>query len=171
MASNYVSLYGAVNKNGKPIDFKNSPLLEDIPAENIVYVQLSSCLNISGQLVPAFLLFLSNPGGLTYSTVYLYTYPGFTTIQQFANGLGLLGTSVPFTIYTNLLSIDYKPVITSGQSVLINDNYVVPGGRKLSTQGGTSTYVTLKWANNLIKQKWQFAGNQTFAGNYTYFYV
>lgn len=170
MASNYISLHGAVNKNGKPIDFLNNPLTSDINAESLVYVQLSQCVNAQGVLVPAFLLFLSNPGGLTYSDVYLYTYPNFTTIQQFANGLGLLGTTVPFLIYTGLKSIDYKPVTTLNQSIILNDNYVVPGGRRYQSQTN-STFVTIKWANNLIKQKWEFTGNQTFAGNYTYFYV
>ncbi len=170
MASNYLSEHGAVNKNGKPIDFLNNPLLQDITTETIVYVKLGKCLNITGTLVDAFQLFLSNPGGLTYSDVYLYTYPNFTTIQQFANGLGLLGTETPFTIYTNLKSIDYKAVTTLSQSVLINDRFVVPGGRRYVPQTN-STFVTIKWANNLSKQKWEFTGNQTFAGNYTYFYV
>lgn len=170
MASNYISLHGAVNKDGKPIDFTNTPLLSDINAQSLVYVQLTKCLNITGTLVNAFRLFLSNPGGLTYSDVYLYTYPNFTTIQQFANGLGLLGTEVPFTIYTNLLSIDYKAVTTASQSILINDRYVVPGGRRYVPQSN-STFVTIKWANNQSKQKWEFSGNQTFAGGYTYFYV
>lgn len=170
MASNYLSLFGAVSKNGKPIDFKNSPLTADINTESIVYVQLSQCLNITGQLVPAFKLFLSNPGGLTYSVVYLYTYPGFTTISQFKNGLATLGTETPFTTYVNLVSIDYKAVNTAGQSVLINDRFVVPGGRSYILQNNT-TYVSLKWTNNLLKQKWGFLGNQTIAGTYTYFYV
>ncbi len=170
MASNYISLHGAVNKNGKPIDFTNSPLLEDINAECLVQVQLTKCLNISGVLVDAFRLFLSNYGGLSYSDVYLYTYANFTTIQQFANGLGLLGTSVPFTIYTGLKSIDYKPVTTLNQSILINDNYVVPSGRRYVPQSN-STFVTIKWANDLSKQKWEFTGDQTFAGLYSYFYV
>lgn len=168
--SNYLSLYGAVNKDGKPIDFTNSPLLQDINTESIVYVQLSQCQNITGQLVPAFKLFISNPGGLTYSVVYLYTYTGFTTIAQFANGLATLGTETPFTTYTNLLSIDYKQVNTAGQSVLVNDRFVVTDGRRYQTQTG-STFVKIKWSNNLIAQKWEFLGNQTIVGNYVYFYV
>lgn len=169
MASNYISLYGAVNKDGKPIDFTNTPLESDINTESLVWVKLGHCLNASGTLVPAFELFLNNYGGLTYSVVYLYLYPGFTTIQDFYNGLGVTGAAGQFTQYLNLVTIDYKAQTTTGLSVLVNTKYVVPGGRQYLPQQNI-TYVNLKWANNLLKQKWGFTGNQTFAGNYAYFY-
>lgn len=173
---NYLSLYGAVNKNGQPIDFTNDPLLEDINTESIVWVRLSQAADTTGTLVDAFELMIENKGGLSYSTVYLYTYTGFDSIMNFNGGLIALNTETPFTNYTGLIAIDFLPLINQpgttnlAQGMLINDRYVIPNGRRYQPSTN-STFLRLKWANKLIATVIEFQGNQTTSGSYSLFYT
>jgi len=172
--SSWLSLYGACKKTGHLIDFTNNPLLADITIEDIVWVKLCNIGTLQGGIAPAFQLMCNNDGGLTYFDVYLYTYTGFTTMAQFLDGLATLSgstdTALRFNIYTNLLSIDYKKQNTTGQSVILNNGWVVPGGRRYVPQTN-STFVDVKVNTKLTKTKWEFSGNQTFGGLYHYFYT
>lgn len=168
MASSFISLYGAVNIDGKAIDFNNSPLTEDMPTQQLVYVKLSTCKAINGSNISAFMLVFNNLKGLTLSTVYLYTYPTFTTMANFVTKLTTLGSTDVFTLYLNLLSYDYKPVTTTGQSVLINDRFVVPNGVRYMAFSN-STFVTVAINTKLSKTKFEFNGAQQPSGVYQYF--
>jgi len=176
MATNYVSLKGAVNKNGQPIDFLTSPLKEDITTENIVWVRLSQAANSSGTLIPAFEVMVEDKASLTAIAVYLYTYTGFSTITDFNGGLIYNATETPFTRYVNLLTIDFATVIdptgttNKAQGVLINDRYVSGVGRRYQTSSN-STFVNVKFANRLVPTVFEFSGNQTIAGTGAYFYT
>lgn len=174
--ANYLSLYGAVNKNGTPVDFTNSPLQQDINTESIVWVRLSQAANTAGTLVNAFELVIENKGGLSYSTVYLYTYTGFATIQNFNGGFIAMGTETPFINLTNLLSIDglvlqnQAGTTNLAQGMLLNTRYVTAGGRRYQTSTN-STFYRIKWANKLIATVIECNGNQTTAGSYQLFYT
>lgn len=175
---NYLSLYGAVNKNGQPIDFTNSPLLQDCPINQIVWVRLGYAQNVSGTLVSAFELMIQSEDGLAAQVVYLYTYSvGFETIMNFMGGLIANATVVPFVNYVNLVSMNYSTLVNpSGttflaQGMLINTNFITGNAGRRYQPSTNSTFVKVKFANRYKADVFEFSGNQTQAGSYSLFYT
>jgi hypothetical protein len=174
---NYLSLYGAVNKNGQPIDFTNSPLLQDCPTEQIVWVRLGQAANTSGTLVNAFELMIQSENGLSAQVVYLYTYTGFATITNFNGGLIAMATETPFTTYVNLVSMNYNTLINQAgttnlaQGMLINDRFVIGNAGRRYQPSTNSTFIKVKFSNKLLADTFEFSGNQTTSGSYSLFYT
>lgn len=180
---NYLSLYGAVNVNGQPIDYTKigvngtGALQQDVPIEQIVWVRLGTALNASGTSVAAFEVMIQSADGLSAQVVYLYCYTGFATIINFNGGFIALGTEVPFTHYVNLVSMNYNTLVNPtgttnlAQGMLINDRFVTGhAGRRYQTSSN-STFVKVKFSNKLVADTFEFSGNQTTAGSYSLFYT
>jgi hypothetical protein len=174
---NYLSLYGAVNKNAQPIDFTTSPLLQDCPIEQIVWVRLGYITNASGTLVSAFELMIQSADGLAAQVVYLYTYTGFATIMNFMGGLIANATVVPFVNYVNLISMNYATLINPtgttflAQGILINTNFVTGNTGRRYQASTNSTFIKVKFSNHYKADVWEVDGNQTTSGSYSLFYT
>lgn len=179
MASNpnYLSLYGAVNINGEPIDYTKNPILRDVTTEQIVWVRLSQAQNAAGTLVPAFEVMVQSVDSLFSQVIYLYTYTGFATIINFNGGFIAMGTETPFTHYVNLVSMNYNTLVNQAgttnlaQGMLINDRFVTGKNGRRYNPSSNSTFVKVKFSNKLVADTFEFDGNQTTAGSYQLFYT
>lgn len=165
MASNYMSLYGAVKINSVLTIPANPPRI-DVSIEKEIYVMPAQVIDSYGNLTDCFQVVIEDDKSLSPDKAYLYELAGMTTITQFLAALNALPTEVPFTQYTDLLSIDYKPV-SGTPDVLINDRYVVD--ERIYNPHADTTAVFVWCVNWLKKKVFTFSGNQTTAGNYTYF--
>lgn len=174
---NYLSLYGAVNINGQPIDYTNDPILRDVTTEQIVWVRLGSALNASGTSVAAFEVMIQSVDGLSAQVVYLYCYTGFETIINFNGGFIAMGTETPFTHYENLVSMNYYTLVNPtgttnlAQGMLINDRFVTGNASRRYQPSTNSTFVKVKFSNKLVADVFEFSGNQSTAGSYQLFYT
>lgn len=175
--ANYISLYGAVNINGKPIDYTNNPILRDATAEQLVWVRLGTALNASGTSVAAFECMFQSVDGLSAQVVYLYCYSGFATIINFNGGLIANGSDVPFVHYENLVSMNYQTLINTpdttnlSQGMLINTNFVTGNNGRRYNVSTNSTFVKVKFSNKLVADTFEFSGNWSTAGSYSLFYT
>lgn len=170
--SNFISLYGAIKVNGLWIA-NYTDFLADCPASQIVSVQLTSLVNQNGTDSPCFWIRVINPQGLTVEDIYLQTHTGLTTLANFASGLTAQSATNTFTTYDNLVRTSdlASNLVASGTSVLLNDVYSIGsigGGRVYNPNTDeTTVYVNIK--NRLSYTQYVFSGDQTYAGDYTYF--
>ena len=166
--SNLISLYGAIKVNGIWIA-NYADFLQDCPASQIVSVQLTSLVNPNGTDSPCFWVRVINPQGLTVEDVFLQTHVGLTTLANFASGLAAQSSTNTFTTYTDLLygSDIASNLVEAGTDMLLNDFYTI-SGRTYDPDGDTTT-VSISVKNRLSYTTYVFAGDQTYAGHYTYF--
>lgn len=166
--SNLISLYGAIKVNG--IFIANySEFLQDCPASQIVSVQKTTIDNLYGTPSECFWIRVVNPQGLTVEDVFLQTHTGLTTLANFASGLAAQSTTNTFTTYTNLVkSSDLDSnLVAANTDILINDFYAISGRTYLPDAHQTLVSVSVK--NRLSYTQYYFEGDQTYAGDYTYF--
>lgn len=174
--ANYISLHGAVKKDGTPIDFATSPLTEDISVNDVVWVKLGQCNNSSGTLVDAFEIMVDSVAKLQPTVVYLYTYSGFTTITHFIGGLINNEATIPLCRYDNLIAVDRKDITATSRtanssvSVLLNTAFIPAAGRRYLASSN-STVVPVKITQRLVPTVFEFRANQTIAGSYLFFYT
>lgn len=174
--ANYISLYGAVKKDGTPINFISSPLLQDLTTQDLVWVKLANVVGFNGVTYPTFELMFNKADGLSPSVIYLLSRTGFSTITHFIGMLIDNGGTMPLTRYDNLIAIDHKDIsgtsrtTASGVSVLLNPQMIVPDGRRYLASTN-STVISMKLVNRLVATKFEVRGNQTIAGTYSYAYT
>ena len=175
--ANYISLYGAVNINGAPIDYTTNPILRDATTDQLVWVRLSQAANASGTLVPAFECMFQSVDGLSAQVVYLYTYTGFETIINFNGGLIANGSTSLFVHYENLVSMNYMTLVNQAgttnlaQGMLINTKFVTGNNGRRYQVSSNSTFVKVKFSNKLVADTFEFSGNWSTAGSYSLFYT
>jgi len=166
--SNLISLYGAIKVNG--IFIANySDFLQDCPASMIVSVQKVTIDNINGDATPTFWIRVVNPQGLTVEDVFLSTNDNLLTLANFKAGLEAQSGTNKFTTYEDLIrgsDIDSN-LVAAETDMLINDFYTVNGRTYDPTAHETIVSVNVK--NRLSYTIYVFDGDQTYAGDYTYF--
>jgi hypothetical protein len=166
--SNLISLYGAVKVNGIFIATYDD-FLQDCPASQIVSVQLVTIQDINGNDQPSFWVRVINPQGLTVEDVFLATNNGLLTLDNFASGLAAQSATNKFTKYTDLVrgsDIDAN-LVEPNTDMLFNDFFTIPG--RTYNPNEDQTIVSLNVKNRLSYTVYVFEGDQTYAGDYTYF--
>ncbi len=168
MAKNMISLFGAVKVNGLLIANPYS-FFQDANIAQIVWVHSPTTIqNAQGNDITAFQVMYVEPQSLTYTTFYLPTRVGLTTLANFKTGLTTINAGNLFTIYTSLVksSDQASTRIPAGVDMMFGDNHM-EGEQYLNSSGQTVVSVNIK--NRLIRTNFFFSGNQTYAGQYLYF--
>jgi hypothetical protein len=164
---NNLSLFGAIKVNGLFV-VQSQPFFTDVNPGYIESVQLCRIKDASGVLVQAFQIKYQNPKGLTEEVFYLQTHTNMTTLSDFLSGLQAINAKNTFTIFTDLerSSDQASSTIAANTDVLLNDDYY----QRQYVPRTNQTLVTINVANRLNKRQLWFAGDQTIAGSYYYFY-
>lgn len=164
--SNEISLFGAIKVNGRYL--VNESFYTDCTPQNIVTVMPCIIPNYLGIDVPAFQIVYLNPQGLVYNTIYLPAQLGLTSLANFLTGLGVVSATNKFTIYTDLYSSSdiSHGLVVANTSVLINDIYTQS---RSYAPDENQTIVQVTNSNRLTYTRYNFVGDQTYAGQYLYF--
>ena len=169
--NNFISLYGAIDANGYPIT-PNSPMLQDISPANLAIVITETVNDFNGNPRDCFKLFYASPKNLSYSYFFLPVTAELPDLATFLTALqGLNATSNAanlFSLYTNLESINDAPQIPATKSFIANDSLTYS---RIYNPGTNNTDLYICIVNNLQYDKWTVSGDQSIAGDYTYFGV
>lgn len=162
--ANKLSLYGLISVNGV-YPTAGQPNLSDLSTEKIAYVSVVQAQLQDGTLVDAFEIVCSNLKGAVPDVYLLKVEAGHCAdIDAFFTGLTTITADTTFTKYTSLKSIN--GAITKSKSVIINDLHT-KSRRYIPTTNSTKVFVDI--LNAYQAKEFEFAGNQTVAGAYTYF--
>lgn len=164
---NNLSLFGAIKVNGLLIADPGQFFL-DVNPGYIVKVVLCRIKAANGNLTQAFQIIYQNPKGLTEETFYLPTHTNMTSLTDFLQGLQAIDGKNTFTIFDNLVrsSAQGSSTVAANTSVLLNDDYY----QRQYVAKLNQTLVTVNVTNELSRLQLWFAGDQTVAGAYYYFY-
>lgn len=166
--ANKISLYGLISVNGvyatPSAQGDSNPTAIDLTSEKIAYVSVVKAVTQNGATVDAFEIVCSNLKGATPDKYLLKVTANCATIDAFFTGLSTVTSDTTFTKYTSVLSIGGSAIQTP-KSVIINDLHTK--NRRYVPQRGTIVFVDIHNAYQALE--FVFSGDQTVAGNYTYF--
>ena len=172
MATNSVSLFGALKVDGYNLVENPSQFYRDANAEYITFVRLLTA-KIQGVLQTGFYIAYINPKGLTQEYFFLPVRANLQNLTDFKNGLLALNTyKNTFTLYTGLVKTSNQPtgfftnLPALQKQVLVNDDKCDTNYLASKQQ----TAVTIKTAPNILSAfVMYFTGDQNSAGQYLYF--
>jgi len=162
--ANKLSLYGLISVNGT-FAIATEPNLTDITTEKVAYVSVVKTQLQDKTLVDAFEIVCSNLKGATPDVYLLKVLPAHCAdIDAFFTGLSTITADTTFTKYTSLKSVDGS--VVKPKSVIVNDLHT-KNRRYVPATNSTKVFVEIH--NAFQAKEFEFAGNQTVAGAYTYF--
>jgi len=162
--ANKLSLYGLISVNGV-FAIATRPNLTDLATEKIAYVSVVKTQLQDKSLVDAFEIVCSNLKGATPDVYLLKVEAGHcANIDAFFTGLSTITADTTFTKYTSLKSVDGS--VVKSKSVIVNDLHT-KNRRYIPITNSTKVFVEIH--NAFQAKEFEFAGNQTVAGAYTYF--
>lgn len=162
--ANVISLYGLISVNGV-YPTAGQPNLSDLTSEKVAYVSVVKAQLQDNTLVDAFEIKCSNIKGKEMDTYLLKVDADHCAdIDAFFTGLTTVGSDITFKKYTSLKAIN--GAITKSKSVIISELHT-KNSRYIHTTNTTKVFVDIH--NSYQAMEFEFAGNQTVAGAYTYF--
>lgn len=173
--TNTLSLFGAVNYNGKYLVENPSRFYQDVSIGNIIYVRMVN-IKYKGQPTNAFYILYQQPKSVSASEYLLLTQPNLQNLFEFQAGLSAINSSKnTFTLYNNLIKTSNQPAgYFVGKSynllqVLVNDGFTDAVQYLPNYKPTACTAVTINVLNALSKFIIFVSGDQNYAGGSHYF--